>query len=269
MQFETDWWLTRGLETRRGRYDWNGLERGTRIEDAHLLFQFSLEGFGAFEANGKSHRLDAGSGFLTIVPSPHRYFLPPQSLSWTFFWFSVRHPYLVSRLGNSIERGGLVFSLAPDARLFLAALAVWQQSSPLGARDSLKLEELLFEWMFETERFCRARSHPHDERERWLQSARQIVMNDLALACSVEKLAREANLSRSHYSHLFKAATGLSPASWVQQVRLEEVARRLTHTDDKLQKIAAQTGYGDANHLCKVFRRYFRLSPNQFRRQMK
>jgi transcriptional regulator GlxA family with amidase domain len=51
-------------------------------------------------------------------------------------------------------------------------------------------------------------------------------------------------------------------------VRLQEVSRRLVHSKEKLEAIARATGFADANHLCKVFRRHRHLSPGEFRRQM-
>ena len=53
------------------------------------------------------------------------------------------------------------------------------------------------------------------------------------------------------------------------QVRLEEVACRLAQTDVTLAALASETGFADANHLCKVFRRYYHLSPGAFRKQMR
>ncbi len=269
LQFDTEWVITRGVETRDSReeYNWHGLNRGGDPAHPYLIFQFTLDGNGGFEHGGKTCRLVAGDVFAAVTPSDYRYFLPKSSPSWSFFWLSIYHPYIVSRFAQQVTQTGALVHVPADSRLFTRTLEIWEQ--PSGTRDSLSYEQLLFDWMFEYERFCHSLLHPQDERERWLQDARQMVLDDLQSACSVYKLATKAGLSRTHYSHLFKSATGVSPAAWVQQVRLEEVARRLTNTDDKLQKIAGEAGYGDANHLCKVFRRYFHLSPNQFRRQMK
>ncbi len=53
------------------------------------------------------------------------------------------------------------------------------------------------------------------------------------------------------------------------QVRLEAAARHLAESDDTLDTIAAQTGVADANHLCKVFRRHYHLSPGTYRKQLR
>lgn len=73
----------------------------------------------------------------------------------------------------------------------------------------------------------------------------------------------------THFSHYFRAVTGLPPARFVTQIRLEEVTRCLLETNHTLETIAAATGFADAKHLCKVFRRHYHLSPGAFRRQMR
>jgi AraC-like DNA-binding protein len=271
LQFDPGWCAFRGVETRttKDEYYWHGLNRGGDAAHPYLIFQFTLDGTGEFEHTGKTYRLEAGDAFTALTPSDHSYYLPRGVPSWSFFWVSIHHPYIVSRFTQQIAQTGPFLHIPIDTRLFTRTIEIWEQTQSSGVRDSLTHEQSLFDWMFEFERYCHSLLHPQDERERWLQDVRQVVIDDLQNSCPVDKLAAKAGLSRTHYSHLFKSATGVSPAAWVQQVRLEEVARRLTNTDDKLEKIAGEAGYGDANHLCKVFRRYFHLSPNQFRRQMK
>ena len=48
------------------------------------------------------------------------------------------------------------------------------------------------------------------------------------------------------------------------QVPIEETTRRLRDSGHKLGTIAQETGFAKANHLCKVFRRHFHLSPAIF-----
>jgi transcriptional regulator GlxA family with amidase domain len=82
---------------------------------------------------------------------------------------------------------------------------------------------------------------------------------------SAAELADMNQLDRTTFSRKFKARTGLSPAAFVTEVRLEE-ALKLLRTDAKLEEVAASTGFADANHFCKVFRRHFHSSPGSYRR---
>ena len=106
-------------------------------------------------------------------------------------------------------------------------------------------------------------------RERLLADVRREVVGSLGRPPDVARLARTRGMSRSHFSHHFKATTRQTPAQFVMQVRLEEVARRLLMSPAFLEEIVLGTGFANANHPCKVFRRHYHLSPGAFRRQMR
>ena len=61
----------------------------------------------------------------------------------------------------------------------------------------------------------------------------------------------------------------MAPAAYILEVRLAEVRRLLRETSLPLKDIAGQTGFADANHLCKAFRRQFHMSPGGYRQQVR
>lgn len=102
-----------------------------------------------------------------------------------------------------------------------------------------------------------------------LQQVRAAVSSSLRQPLGVEKLAERYAMSRSHFSHYFKSVTGTTPAHFITQVRLDEVIHLLLHTSLKLEEVADETGFADANHLCKVFRRHLHMSPGELRSQIR
>jgi len=82
---------------------------------------------------------------------------------------------------------------------------------------------------------------------------------------SAAELAETYQLERTTFSRNFKATTGISPSAFITEIRLEE-AVKLLRTEAKLEEVAASTGFADANHFCKVFRRHFHSSPGSYRR---
>lgn len=268
-----DWFLFSGMETRENeRYEWDGLKRSGDPARPHMVFQITLAGRGALEVGGdkagaaESYELKAGDAFAVLIPSSHRYYLP-QGASWSFFWLTVQHPYVIGRLARVLRDSGSVMPVGPQSRLMARSIALWEEQ--LVGSDTLVREQGLFDWMFEVERLARGQRYPQVERDRWLQEVRHRIELTPGAPLDVSQLAATHGLSRSHYSHRFKAATGLSPAAWIAHVRLDEAARRLVRTDAKLESIARETGLGSANHMSKVFRRRFQLSPGEFRRQMR
>lgn len=262
--------LFAGIETRNPSqpYYWDGMKRGADPAHPFLLFQYTLDGQGCYAARGVSHRLLPGMAFTTIIPSDHVYYLPPASASWTFFWIITHHPYIVERIARRQQDNGAILTAVPNSPLVRRAVDLFARACRPSLGDPIDQERALFEFLWEHERMTR-RDDAEGADTRMLDEVRQYVLGAVERPVAVTELAALHGMSRSHYSHRFKAATGLGVASFIRQIRLEEATRRLLHTDQAIARIAEATGFANANHFCKIFRQHFHLSPGAFRRQMR
>jgi AraC-like DNA-binding protein len=266
--------LFTAIETRTDprEYHWDGATRVAGRGAHDVLFQYTLRGWGHYTEGGVARRVTPGHAFVAILPSAHVYCLPPESSEWTFFWLIVRHPYVSERLVRARRRADAIFPLGAQDALLRIAVKLFEGFA-LGAfrDDEFAREMAIFEFLIEYERFVHRAAGPIDraEREQLLETCRRHVIANLSRAIDVSELAAIRQMSRSHFSHHFRNATGLSPGRFITDVRLQEVSRRLAGSGDTLKMISAQTGFADANHLCKVFRRHYHLSPGAFRKQMR
>lgn len=80
-----------------------------------------------------------------------------------------------------------------------------------------------------------------------------------------EALARWTNLSVRHFSRLFRQQVGVTPAHYVESVRVDAAARQLVHTDNGLRTIAHLVGFGSAETLHRAFRGRFGVTPAAYR----
>ncbi len=67
------------------------------------------------------------------------------------------------------------------------------------------------------------------------------------------------------FSHAFRARTGLTPAHFITEVRVEQAARLLATTTLTVTQVAARLGFANGNHFGKVFRRHRHQSPEAYR----
>lgn len=262
-------YLYGGIEHREdpAAYYWDGMRRGGDPEHPIVIIQYTLAGYGRYEQDERRWDLPPGHCFLSVVPTPHRYFLPIESRSWTFFYLIATHAYGVSRLTRIAEQFGPVHALPPDALPIARMVEIIQGLCLSAFVDDLAVEQKLLDMVLEFERYARRTFYPSD-RQQLLESVRRHVLTHLDRNITVDELAQGTGMSRSHFSHYFRATTGMPPAQFVTDVRLDEVSRRLTQTNRTLKEIARETGFADANHLCKVFRRRLGASPGQFRRRI-
>ena len=79
-------------------------------------------------------------------------------------------------------------------------------------------------------------------------------------------LAGLAGLSQSHYHRAFKASTGLAPYQWQLLARIERAKALLLDTCASLDDVAAATGFADAVHFGRTFRKLTGATPSAWRR---
>ncbi|MGE7371157.1 helix-turn-helix domain-containing protein [Neorhizobium sp. NPDC001467] len=85
----------------------------------------------------------------------------------------------------------------------------------------------------------------------------------------LEELAELTGLSQSHFSHSFKASTGMAPHQWQMKARLDRAKTLLTGSAQSLTAVAAETGFADQAHFTRVFRQQIGTTPARWRRAQK
>jgi len=84
--------------------------------------------------------------------------------------------------------------------------------------------------------------------------------------CSVGALASRVAMSPRHFARVFRAEIGVTPASYVEDVRVELVRRLLETTDRSVEQIARDAGFGTVETLQRAFRRAVSITPTEYRR---
>lgn len=84
---------------------------------------------------------------------------------------------------------------------------------------------------------------------------------------SVPVLADRANLSPRQFARAFTAETGATPGQYVDQTRIETARRLLEDTDDGVERVAHNSGYGTTEAMRRAFQRSLGVSPAEYRRR--
>jgi transcriptional regulator GlxA family with amidase domain len=87
-------------------------------------------------------------------------------------------------------------------------------------------------------------------------------------AWTVEGLARKVGMSRSVFSEAFDAAIGEAPIRYLTRVRMTIAAQMLRNQSAPLIEIAHQVGYSSDISLIRTFKRFFGVTPTEFRNHL-
>ncbi len=85
---------------------------------------------------------------------------------------------------------------------------------------------------------------------------------------TLDALAEVVHVSVAHLRRQFRLVYGKSPHLVLTQLRLERAAQLLANTGDTLDVISRRSGFNSASDLCRVFKRRFKVYPNEWRTQV-
>lgn len=132
----------------------------------------------------------------------------------------------------------------PDAAsaFFLAALEEFHSADDLGSAEDENV------W-----------THIINEIREEIDSARR--------PSSLSELSRKYGYSERYIGKMFKKLTGLSFSDYMLNSRISKAKTLLRLTDAPLSVIAEETGFYDACHFARCFRRHAGMPPSEFRKQ--
>ena len=154
-------------------------------------------------------------------------------------------------------------NVASICRLLLADTAAGTPAGPMyGEHLGCSLAVYLAEQFGQTrtQRYVTASSLPGPV----LKRVCELIETRLNTPIGLQDLAREANMSRFHFSRMFRNSTGESPYRYLMKRRIERAKEMLARgcSDDA---VAAGSGFSRRSHLCSLFRRYTGVTPHKFR----
>ncbi|MBP3819858.1 MAG: helix-turn-helix transcriptional regulator, partial [Butyrivibrio sp.] len=83
---------------------------------------------------------------------------------------------------------------------------------------------------------------------------------------SNEDLSKNASMSISHLSKVFKKETGETMTEYIALMRCKKAANLLKKTNLPIQEISSYVGYSDNNYFVKVFKKNYDMTPTEFRK---
>ena len=88
----------------------------------------------------------------------------------------------------------------------------------------------------------------------------------LAEPLNVERLAAQAAMSPRNFARRFHEETGHTPARAIERLRVECAREKIEASPEPIDRIAAATGFGDAERMRRAFLRAFGQPPQALRR---
>ena len=189
----------------------------------------------------------------------------PATTHWNYFdQFARRYPEVQLKTRHLITQSGNIYCVGSVNSI--ADLMVHIAEEWFGSRIARAIEH---QFSPEIRRSFRAAAYQgeadsshHDET---IIEAQQWLQEHLGDSVSMAALASRLRLPTRTLNRRFRQATGLSPQSYLQRLRINHAKELLRHSNLGVAEIAWQLGLQDASYFSQLFRRHSGVSPLRYR----
>src|SRR5580658_3944871 len=233
-----------------------------------VIFIYCAEGAGWCELSGKTHPVAKDQLLVIPASTPHAYGASPEK-PWTIHWFhavGTNVPFYLQRLG--VTRDKPVVPLGGDVQLFSLFEDVLE-----GLEHGFTVTNLIYAAHSLTHLMGLILRYKNEfyygqanVRERIAKSI-EFMKGHIRESLSIATLAALVNLSRSHYTTLFRRLTGYAPRNYLNHLRMQRAVQLLNTTELSIKQISDQLGFSDQFYFSRAFRRMHNHSPSEHRRR--
>ena len=242
------------------------VEKGRTLNEYQLLY--IVEGEGVFRSqNQREVRLREGDIFLLFPGEWHTYH-PLSSRGWKKYWIGFRGRNMDDRV-----RAGFLSPQKPIYHVgfsdvlvglfraaYKAAIEEAAYSQPLMAGIVNHLIGCMYSLERNIELQNRNQSHVD-----MINRARLRIRESLESSLTIQELAEEMGVSYSNFRKLFKEHTGLSPATYQQDLRLQHAKELLTTTNMSIKEIAYRLNFDSPDYFSSKFKQKTGRKPTDLR----
>ncbi len=104
------------------------------------------------------------------------------------------------------------------------------------------------------------------EMYRFASEAARILHEEFASPISQREVAKRISISPQYLSKIFKRIFEAGFSEYLADIRLRYAAKLLEETDKSITEICFECGFGNLSHFLRSFKKKYRLTPREFRK---
>ena len=92
----------------------------------------------------------------------------------------------------------------------------------------------------------------------------EIKKRESSLFLDISDLAKKFGLTTSHIGYIFKNEIGMSPVTYITNVKMAQAAKMLTDTKKSIKHICNDCGFNSAIYFNNLFKDAFGITPKRY-----
>jgi AraC family transcriptional regulator of arabinose operon len=241
-----------------------GHERERRYGSNEYILIYCTAGTGDVSIKGSSYSLKADS-YLILPPNITHKYRSSTTEPWSIYWMHFN-----GGMATEINDRSLVDSEATVHRVkydvdrihvFDELLAVAKHSYNKREMEIINFHAL----HFVTSLVYHRETDPDTCSLDTISNSIAFMKDNITLKCSLKELAKQQNISVTHYSKMFKKKTGTSPLSYFNGLKVQRSCQEMYFTDKSIKTICAELGFDDQYYFSRLFSKVTGVSPSKYK----
>lgn len=222
------------------------------------------------------------TGSLTFIPEnyPHITISAGEGTNfWEYIFFDPKmvlaelypnNPNVVRDIIRFLNRGAVLVdadSVPALERIVAAILDEGREKKPYATRMMhLYIKALVIEMMRQNEGMPYFPYEPGKKTAmEQIATAVDYVENHYQEQIKIKEIAKVCNMSETHFRRTFEEYINMTPADYINLVRVQKACELLKNTNDSMDGIAMKCGFVTTSTLNRNFKKYLGTSPYQWK----
>lgn len=242
------------------------VDKGRELNEYQMLY--TVEGEGEFESasSGGRIRVKEGDVFLLFPGEWHTYHPDPQ-IGWKQYWIGFKGRNMDDRVAAGfLSAGKSVYHIGYSTQI----ISLYKDAMQAAIEEKAYMQQLLagivnhlIGLMYALERnIILNKNTAHVD---MVMRAQQYIRESLESTLSIQDIAERLGVSYSTLRKQFKDYTGLSPAIYQQDLKLQRAKELLTTTSLSIKEIAYRLNFDSPDYFSAKFKVKTGRKPSEMR----
>ncbi len=244
------------------------LDKGRILPEYQLLY--ITEGEGIFHSQTIPEAPLHEGDFFLLFPGEWHSYHPTGPRGWKKYWIGFKGENMDRRVSaNFLSPTKPIYHVGFSAdiiRLYRQAFEAALEEAAYSQQLMAGIVNHLIGMMYSLERNIelKSRSQTHVD---MINKARLMIRESLESGLTIQQVAERLGVSYSNFRKLFKEHTGLSPAIYQQDLKLQRAKELLTTTDMSIKEIAYRLNFDSPDYFSAKFKSKTGRKPSDLRNQ--
>ena len=239
---------------------------GPNKRNTHVLHVVK-SGLGRLEINNKVYELKAGDAFM-IQADEEAWYQADEKDPWCYMWVGfngVKAREFIDNAGFSLQQPVRRVECIPRlAECVDGILEEYQLSYECDLMRKAYLMMFFAALISDYKKKVPGNSHFYPGSV-YVKYAVDYISEHYSEKVKINDLASYIGVSRSYLTSSFRKSMGCSPQEFLVKLRMEKAQSLLRKTDMPISSVAGAVGYSDQLAFSKMFKKYYKVSPKDYR----